>query len=74
MKQWGKKIAEPRVDGGWPLASVIAFGGWTGLKECDELYKVQLVDDVTDGHRQCMRKRASSCYIIEQRSIAGRAL
>lgn len=62
------------VDGGWPWASVIAFEGLTGLKECDELYKVQLVDGVTDGHRQRARKRASSCYIIEQRLIAGRAL
>lgn len=32
------------------------FRGWTGLKECDELYKVQLVDDVTDGHRQCIEE------------------
>lgn len=60
------------ADGRWPV--LLLSGGRTGLKECDELYKVQLVDDVTDGRRQCVRKRASSCYIIEQRSIAGRAL
>lgn len=53
---------------------MLLLGEWTGLKECVELYKVQLVDDVTDEHRYRARKRASSCYVIEQRSIAAKAL